>query len=598
MPGYAATIPILHDGRIEGLITQNSTRAVEIESSLIIIATGASRKLSQALGLVNGDRPKALAMRGYVENIAGLDATLEVFIDRELLPGYAWIFPTSAQSANVGVGIMINSSGTQDTSREMRRAFDRILCSSRLEGARLVGKPQGYPLRTDFPGVPCCADGVLVVGEAAGLVDPLTGEGIALALESGQLAAEVALNALATQDVSRGRLQAYEDTLRERYATHFRGAQELLDRLNDPQVLDACVHYARADSRVRKAFQLAIVDERPQESISLLTDMLGSNRNSLLAQALFVLNAYRPLLDECREYILAHVRQDAPSPAVIDLVSRGKMMRALLVFLGCQAAQGDPSHVLAGAAGIELVHAASLVHDDVMDEAQSRRGMPALHTTMGTARAIVCGDYLIAKAFRLLAESRMMNPASRVVDAFIIGAESGLRVCTGQFRDVGAWTAEMLSEAAYDQVIADKTAAAISGALKAGATLAGGDDSLLHSLARYGECVGHAFQIRDDILEFIELDGKGVIDRRPSLPLIHAFSSDDRCARDMIRAFLSSRPVDTHRLAQLLNGMGSLAYAQAKAESNAEEAIQLARMVPNVATALEAFARYAVMRNR
>jgi geranylgeranyl reductase family protein len=598
LPGYAATEPRLHAGCVRGLIAEGPAGKLEVESKLIIIATGASRALSQTLGLMGGDRPKALAMRGYVEGIADLDGSLEVYVDRELLPGYAWVFPTSMRSANIGVGITVNGTGTQDAGRQMRRAFERLLHSSRLEGARLTGKPQGYPLRTDFPSVPCCADGVLVVGEAAGLVDPLTGEGIALALESGQLAAEVSLNALAAHDCSKERLQTYEHTLHERHAAHFRGAQELMDRLSDPQVMDACIHYARKDSRVRRAFQLAVVDERPHESISLLADVLGSNRESLSAQSLFVLNAYRPLLDECRKYIVTHVSQDAPSPIVIDLVSRGKMLRALLVFLGCQAAHGDPSHVLAGAAGMELVHAASLVHDDVMDDARSRRGLPALHTTLGTARAIVCGDYLIAKAFRLLAESRVINPASRVVDAFIIGAESGVRVCAGQFHDVSTWTAETLNETAYDRVIADKTAAAISGALKAGAALAGGDDALLRLLASYGECVGRAFQVRDDILEFTQLGADGAIDRKPSLPLIHAFASGGAKARDIIRDFLAGRPMDIRQLARLLNEAGSIAYAQAVAEAKAEEAIQHAQTIPNVAAVLEAFAHYAAMRNQ
>jgi geranylgeranyl diphosphate synthase type I len=275
------------------------------------------------------------------------------------------------------------------------------------------------------------------------------------------------------------------------------------------------------------------------------------------------------------------------------------MLRALLVFLGCQAAGGDPAQVLAGAGGIELVHAASLIHDDIMDGASLRRDLPALHTTLGVARAIVCGDYLIAKAFRLLAESRSMNPAAHVVEAFIIGAESGIRVCTGQFHDVGHWSAADLTEENYYRVIANKTAAAISGALRAGAVLAGAEQGLLDALSRYGECVGLAFQIKDDLLDLASVaDNVRAIDPKISLPLIHAFQHTDERGREIIGMFLGQQSVAGRQMADVIAANDSLAYAEAAAAAQAEEAIRLARAIPQIGEALEAFAHYAVLRDQ
>jgi len=254
--------------------------------------------------------------------------------------------------------------------------------------------------------------------------------------------------------------------------------------------------------------------------------------------------------------------------------------------------------VLAGAAGIELAHLASLIHDDIMDSADTRRGLPALHTTLGAPRATVCGDYLIAKAFRLLAESRTMNPAAQVVEAFIIGAESGVRTCSGQFQDVGSWTEETLSEETYDQLIANKTAAAIAGALMAGVALAGGERSLLEALSRYGEYVGRAFQIKDDLLDLANVSVNGYfMDRRPTLPLIYAFQHSDDCGRELIRRFLNGQEVAGSEMAKLLQATGSLAHAEAVAGSLVEEAIRLARAVPQIYEVLEAFARYVVTRD-
>lgn len=596
LAGFTALEPHHQCGRVAGVYGRHAAGSLAIEASLMIIATGANRKLMEACGLVNDVRPGGLALRTYISGLRDLDETLEVYLDQELLPGYAWVFPTGNETANVGVGITLDGASTAETSRRLRTAFGRLLRNPRLATGHILGRPQGYPIYTDFPAVPVQATGVLVVGETAGLVDPLTGEGIAFALESGQLAAEVACEALACGDVSTRRLSAYEETLRERHGRYFEKACELLARLNHPLVLNAFSQYAQTDSRIREAMRTAIVDEQPQNSISLLSDVLRNSDGAVLAKALYTLNAYKPWLDQCRNYMLTNVRQDTPSSAIVEMLERGKMFRALSVFLGCQAAGGDPAQVLAGAAGIELVHAASLIHDDIMDNAVVRRGLPALYTTLGVSRAIVCGDYLIAKSFRLLAESRTRNPAARVVEAFVIGAESGVLTCVGQFQDVGAWGEMTLDEGAYDQLIIRKTVAAIAGALKAGAALVGGNESLLQALGRYGEYIGRAFQIRDDVLEFTAATDGHILERRLSLPLIHAFRQADEDGRKVIQRFLNEQAVPDDDIVHLVNSTGALVRAQGMAQELADEAVRQARDIPPIAEALEAFAYYAVMR--
>jgi geranylgeranyl reductase family protein len=598
LPGFRALAPSLHRGRLAGLQGRHNGRLTTIEAPLIIVATGANRKLLGTLGLSSNGRPDGLALRAYLTDLPGLDDYLEVFHDPELFPGYAWVFPTGKAEANVGVGIRLGNMAGARGGRQLRSAFDRFLSNSRLSSGRLVGPPQGGPVRTDFPAIPTYSSGVLVVGETAGLVNPLTGEGIAMALESGRLAAEAASEALSSGRFSGSYLRRYDDLLRERYAGFFEDARELVGRLADRRVLEAVIQHSQTDERVRQALSAAVVHERPRDGKVLLSQVLGAAAGNSLARCLFTINEYRPLLDQCRLYLLEQVRFDAPSPAVLELIERGKMLRALLVFLGCQAAGGDPVQVLAGAAGIELVHAASLIHDDIMDHASTRRGLPALHTLLGTSQAMVVGDYLIAKAFRLLAESRISSPAARVVEAFIIGAESGIRTCAGQFLDVIPWSEVALDESMYDRVITGKTAAAIAGALMAGAALAGGDKRLLEALSLYGECVGRAFQIRDDIIELASISSNGcAIDRRPTLPLIHAFRHSDASGREIIRRFLDKQEMTGEDLTKLLHNTGSLAHAEAAADSQMDEAIQLASKIPEVQDVLEAVAHYVVIRD-
>jgi geranylgeranyl pyrophosphate synthase len=155
----------------------------------------------------------------------------------------------------------------------------------------------------------------------------------------------------------------------------------------------------------------------------------------------------------------------------------------------------------------------------------------------------------------------------------------------------------LLDEETYNWLIANKTAAVTAGALMAGAALAGGDASLLEMLARYGKCVGRAFQIRDDVLEFANVSTNGCsMDRRPTLPLIHAFQHSDSRGRELIRRFLDRQEVASSEIIGLLQATGSLAYAETVAGSLEEEAIQLTEAIPQVREVLQAFARYTVVR--
>ncbi|RLC84881.1 MAG: hypothetical protein DRI79_12220 [Chloroflexi bacterium] len=599
LPGFTALAPHYRRGRLAGVQGHYNGRLLTVEAPLTIIATGAHRALMRTWGIFGEHRSTALAMMAYLTGLEGLDDHLEVYLDRELLPGYGWVFPVDERTANVGVGIKITGMTAGEGSRRLRTAFERLLGHDRLVGGRLIGRPRGSPLLVDFPLSPLHTDGALIVGEAAGLVNPLTGEGIALALESGQLAANAAGEALASGNLASERLSHYEELLRERYAEYFEEANELVDQLAYPEVADALLECSPDESGISRAFiGSAVAYEKPGDGLAL-KEILRDDEKYLMARSLLTIHTYRPLLDRCRAYMLAQVSQDAPSPHILRLLERGKMLRALLVFLGCQAAGGDPAQVLAAAAGVELAHAASLVHDDIMDNADARRGLLALHKALGTARAIVCGDYLFAKGFRLITETRTTCSAGRAVEATIVGTQTGVRACSGQFLDVGAWSEGMFTQETYERLSADKTASVIAGALVTGAVLAGGDEALLKTLTEYGECVGRAFQIRDDMLDFVNASTDGSsIDRRVSFPLVHAFQHSDGRGRDLILRFVNGHDVEYEEIINLLRAHNSLAYAEEVANSLREKAIRLAQAIPHIRSVLEAFAHYVVLRNR
>lgn len=163
-----------------------------LRCALPIIATGANAKLLMDLGLLSGRPHVNLAARCYFENVEGLDDSVMLFFDGVRLPGYGWVFPTSPTSANIGCGVFIDDAMPQAT--QLRSLIETHPHLQRiLRNAKQVGPIKGYPLRTDFSPSHSGSDWILVVGEAVGLVNPITGEGIDYALESAHLAAETIL---------------------------------------------------------------------------------------------------------------------------------------------------------------------------------------------------------------------------------------------------------------------------------------------------------------------------------------------------------------------------------------------------------------------
>jgi geranylgeranyl pyrophosphate synthase len=183
----------------------------------------------------------------------------------------------------------------------------------------------------------------------------------------------------------------------------------------------------------------------------------------------------------------------------------GKRLRPILVLTACEACGGDPGTVLAPAAAIELVHAYSLVHDDLpsMDDDDLRRGKPTVHRAFGEAAAILAGDCLVTLAFEVLAtEPAGDSLASRRADAVaIVARRAGLAgMVGGQIADLEG-EGRALDPAAVEWIHRHKTGSLIAASAELGALYAGVPEAVRAALCRYGEAVGLAFQIMDDVLD-------------------------------------------------------------------------------------------------
>lgn len=208
---------------------------------------------------------------------------------------------------------------------------------------------------------------------------------------------------------------------------------------------------------------------------------------------------------------------DATSRHLVD--AGGKRLRPALTLLAAQLGEGTTERVLKAAVAVELTHLASLYHDDVMDSAPMRRGSPAAHEVWGNSVAILTGDVLFARASRLVAE---LGPA-----AVRIQAETFERLCLGQLHETvgpGAGTDPLEH---YLGVLSDKTASLIATAARYGGMFAGLPDDQVEMLARYGEKVGVAFQLADDVIDLTsdggqsgKTPGTDLREKVPTMPVI------------------------------------------------------------------------------
>lgn len=214
---------------------------------------------------------------------------------------------------------------------------------------------------------------------------------------------------------------------------------------------------------------------------------------------------------------------------------RGKRLRPTLLLLAAEACQGqvDGRAILLSAA-VEVIHTASLVHDDVVDEASWRRGLPSARSRWGNKISVLLGDYLLARAFDRLARRGELEAVRQL--ALVAGI-----MCRGQVQEIiGVNTPDE-----YLEMVGAKTAALFGLATRMGASLGQAENGLPESLERFGWNFGMAFQLSDDILDLTgsaELSGKPVVEdlrqRKLTLPLLYALGNGSEKIRRRLRSLL------------------------------------------------------------
>jgi len=244
------------------------------------------------------------------------------------------------------------------------------------------------------------------------------------------------------------------------------------------------------------------------------------------------------------------------------VMSKGKRLRPTLVILSAEAVEGNRDNVMSLALAFELVHTATLVHDDIIDRDEVRRGIPALHRRWSVDDAILAGDALIALSISL---------ASGYGEAVLkIVAESALHLCDGEHADT-LYTNKLVDEKTYLKVIKDKSASLFKAAAYCGALVGGGSQSEVLSLADYGENLGIAYQLRDDLIDLASAFGSiSRLKKTPlTLPLIRLYETSQPSEKVKIEKdleFLAEgnlHDCTTGKMLKMLKESGAISYSRA-----------------------------------
>lgn len=259
---------------------------------------------------------------------------------------------------------------------------------------------------------------------------------------------------------------------------------------------------------------------------------------------------------------------------------RGKMLRPALLLLSARACGRLTGEHITLAAVVEMVHMATLVHDDVLDDADVRRNGSTINRMEGNETAILLGDYLISHAFHLCSslESRY---ASR-----LIGATTNT-VCEGELLQVHRRGDDELTTEQYLAIIARKTAALTGACCRLGAHYAAARPNVVDALERYGLDVGIAFQITDDVLDIVGTEermgktlGRDLEKHKLTLPVIHCLRTAPAEIRRTLRTHLAEAHPARGRMAALLEQTDSLTYALDAARKYIDSAVEALSLLP------------------
>lgn len=298
------------------------------------------------------------------------------------------------------------------------------------------------------------------------------------------------------------------------------------------------------------------------------------------------LKSHVPLLDRILKYIVK---------------TKGKQLRPMFVLLSAKLAGGINQTSYRAASLVELLHTATLVHDDVVDESQERRGFFSVYALWKNKASVLVGDYLLAKGLLLSIENKDFRVLELLSDAV-------RKMSEGELLQLEKSRSLDIKEEEYYAIIKSKTASLLASACAAGAYSSSQNEGITEKMKRFGEYTGIAFQIKDDLFDYGSADvgkptGNDIKEKKLTLPLIHTLGHAPEKLRKEIIYLIKNKNKDRKSIDRIINAVvdqGGIAYAEEAMESYKSKALEiLGDFDPSEErTALENLVRYTTERKK
>jgi len=293
-----------------------------------------------------------------------------------------------------------------------------------------------------------------------------------------------------------------------------------------------------------------------------------------------------PLLDRITHYIVKR---------------KGKQIRPMFVFFAASICGGINESTHRGAALVELLHTASLVHDDVVDNSYQRRGFFSINALWKNKIAVLVGDYLLSKGLLLSIDNNDFHLLRIVSDAV-------KQMSEGELMQIEKVRRMDIGEPVYYEVIRQKTASLIASCCACGAASAGASDEVVEKMRLFGEKIGIAFQIKDDMFDFGTDDvgkplGIDIKEKKVTLPLIYSLANATDSEKKRIINLVKNHNDDPAKIAQIVkfvNDTGGLQYAETQMKKYQDEAFEILNTFPDSDShlGLEQLVRFTTERNK
>ena len=319
-------------------------------------------------------------------------------------------------------------------------------------------------------------------------------------------------------------------------------------------------------------------------------------------------NIREPVKPEMKEFNRRFRKSISSSVPLLNLVTayvlkrKGKQMRPLFVFLASKMTGSVTDSSYTAASLIELMHTATLVHDDVVDESNQRRGAYSINALWKSKAAVLVGDYLLSKGLLVSLENKEFELLEIVSNAV-------KEISEGELHQIQKSRKLDISEEEYFEIIRRKTASLIAACTACGAKSVKVDDETLEKMWSFGELVGIAFQIRDDLFDYQKNGlvgkpmGNDIKEKKLTLPIIYALEQSDRSHRKKILRMISSQRKNSKNLdliIQFVIDQGGIEYSTKKMNEYKEKALEILTEFPNseAKESLIALVNYSINRKK